>query len=308
MSVHAVITGATGFIGSAIVSEFLAIGSRVTVLLRDDSDTRRLDKVTGWEHLSYRSLTDQKLTLGLRERGADVFVHCGWRGVAGSERNEAFQITENIPTTIDSVELASAAGCRQWIGLGSQAEYGNPNQRIDEDFPRRPTTTYGRAKLAAGLAALALCETHHLQGTWLRVFSTYGPDDAPHWFIPYIIKEFLAGRAPQLTQCGQMWDYLHVKDAAKAVVSAADTGAAGTFNLGSGIARPLKDYVEAIRREITNAPEPAYGAVPYRLDQVLHLEADISRLTSATGWRPEIELQEGIRSSVDSYRSQFPTA
>ena len=225
-------------------------------------------------------------------------------GVGGHERNEAFQITDNLPAVIEAVELAAAAGCRQWIGLGSQAEYGNQNRRMDEGAPLRPTTLYGKAKLAAGVAALALCEARQMAGAWLRVFSTYGPDDAPHWFIPYVIQELLAGRAPKLTQCEQLWDYLYVTDAARAVAATANGKTAGVFNLGSGSAHPLKEYVEAIRRELGSLAEPAYGAVPYRPDQVMHLEADISRLTKVADWQPQISLAEGIRATVAFERTR----
>lgn len=298
MSFHVAITGATGFIGAAVVAELLDAGARVTVLLRPDSNHARLGGMNGFETLNYSGLLNEATVRSLREKKPDIFIHCGWRGVGAHERYEAFQITDNLPTILDAVELAAGAGCRQWIGLGSQAEYGNQNRRMNEDAPLRPTTFYGKAKLAAGVAALALCDARNLAGAWLRVFSTYGPDNAPHWFIPYVIREFLAGRAPRLTKCEQLWDFLYVADAARAVRGTANCATSGVFNLGSGSSRPLKDYVEAIRSELGSSVEPAYGAVPYRPDQVMHLEADITRFTAATGWRPVTSLSEGIRATV----------
>jgi nucleoside-diphosphate-sugar epimerase len=261
--------------------------------------------VDRFETLKYSDLLDTTTIERLQERKPDVFIHCGWRGVGGHERNEAFQITSNIPTTIQAVELAAAAGCRQWIGLGSQAEYGNLNRRISEDAPLIPTTVYGKAKLAAGVAALALCETRKMAGAWLRVFSTYGPGDAPHWFIPYVIQEFLADRTPKLTKCAQLWDYLFVGDAARAVASIANGITSGVFNLGSGFARPLKDIIEAIRTELGSSLEPANGALPYRPAQVMHLEADISRLQAATAWEPAMTLADGVRATVAYERTRI---
>lgn len=130
------------------------------------------------------------------------------------------------------------------------------------------------------------------------MFSTYGPADSPRWLLPYVIGELLAGRRPRLTKCEQKWDYLYVDDAARAVVAAVEGSASGVFNLGSGRSLPLRDYIEAIGRELDCAMEPDYGAVPYRPDQVMHLEADISRLTGVTGWMPSSSLAEGIRDTV----------
>jgi UDP-glucose 4-epimerase len=299
MSKRIIITGATGFIGSAIVREFLNSGDEVIVLTRANSNLSRLESVShSLQLVIYDSLVEKNLIKSMMANRADVLVHCAWRGVAGGERNEAFQIYENIPTTIQSVELAAKLGCHQWIGLGSQAEYGNLNCKISESSEILPTTLYGKAKLSAGIAALGLCEAYEMKGSWLRVFSTYGPGDAANWFIPYVIQEFLAGRAPKLTKCEQLWDYLHVEDAARAVIAVAQAKASGVFNLGSGSTHPLKTYIETIREILRTDLIPEYGAIPYRPDQVMHLEADINRLIEQTGWRPSVSLFSGLTQTV----------
>lgn len=293
-----VLTGSTGFIGSAVLEELLTRGRRVVVLTRPDSDCRRLSGLKGFEQLTYVRLDDPGLSERLKEAGAFVFIHCAWRGVAGKDRGADYQITENVPLTIESVRLAVRCGCRQWIGLGSQAEYGNPNRVISEASPVAPTTLYGRAKLAAGIASLALCDAAGLNGAWLRVFSTYGPGDAGHWMIPQVARQFLRGEAPQVTLCEQQWDYLHIRDAARAIVAAADSRVEGIFNVGSGRTVSLRDVVELIRAETGATVQAAYGAVAYSPGQVMHLQADITRLQQATGWSPQISLSEGIRETV----------
>lgn len=298
MSLNIVIQGATGFIGSAILKEMLTAGMRVTVLVRAGSNQGRIAALSPSAVFDIDEQSRDSLVEQLKEAKPDVFVQCAWRGVSGRDRNEAYQITDNLSLTLDSVELAAAIGCKQWIGFGSQAEYGNQNHRLDEMAALNPTTLYGKAKLAAGIAALALSEARGLAGVWLRVFSTYGPGDASHWFIPYVTQEFLAGQQPRLTGCEQLWDYLFIDDAARAVCSLANEMTSGVFNLGSGIARPLTDVVEAIRAELGSTLEPVYGAVEYRPDQVMHLEADISRLMGVSGWQPMTTLADGIKRTV----------
>lgn len=296
---RAILTGATGFIGSALLAELVARGTRPLVLVREASDRRRLASLDGrFEVATFSRLSDPALIPPLQRYQPEVFIHCAWRGVFGQERNAEYQITENLPLTLDAVKLAAACGCRQWIGLGSQAEYGNPNRVLDETAPTQPTTLYGKAKLAAGIAALALAKARGLTGAWLRVFSTYGPGDHPEWFIPYVIREFQAGRAPKLTRCEQLWDYLFVTDAAKAIAAVAEHGAAGVLNLGSGQAWPLKQVVETIRAALGTRLEADYGAIPYRPDQVMRLQADITKLKAATGWAPAVSLLEGLQATV----------
>lgn len=299
MQLHIAITGASGFIGAAAAAELIKSGHRVTALLRPESNPVRLISSPSVERFEYHNLADLKKFTALKHLKPDVFVHCGWRGVGGDDRNGDFQITENIQMSMNSVGLAAYLGCRHWIGLGSQAEYGNQNCRLNEDASLRPTTLYGKAKLAAGIACLALAEAKGLSATWLRVFSTYGPGDSPKWFLQYVLNEFSAGRSPELTLCTQLWDYLHVSDAARAIAAVAATPTAtGVFNLGSGIALPLRHWLELLRNAINCQIEPKYGVVPFRIDQVMHLEADISRLTFATGWKPLVSPTDGIASLV----------
>lgn len=298
MDMHVIIKGATGFIGSAIAREFRSAGVRVTMLIRSQSQLQRLGQLPPETLVNIDQMERDMLIDRLAADAPSVFIDCAWRGVGGRDRNEAFQVSHNLPMTLDTVNLAAAIGCKQWISFGSQAEYGNHNRRLDETAAFVPTTVYGKAKLAVGTASLALCEAKGLAGVWIRVFSTYGPGDAPNWFIPYVTQEFLAGRRPKLTKCDQLWDYLFIEDAARAVRALANQCTSGVFNLGSGVAHPLRDVVETIRAELGSDLEPVYGAVAYRPDQVMHLEADIRRLTEATGWRPETMLVEGIRRTV----------
>lgn len=300
MSQHVVITGASGFIGAATVSQLIASGHKVTALLRDNSNTARLDPIQGVNRIYYVSLTDGHIVPNLKASCPDVFIHCAWRGVSGKDRNEAFQVTDNIRMSMDSVDLAVELNCHKWVGLGSQAEYGNQNRRLDENAPLIPTTIYGKAKLATGIACRALAEARGISSAWIRVFSTYGPGDSPHWFLQYVLREFRAARAPELTNCTQLWDYLHVDDAARAIVATAITQhATGIFNLGSGQALPLRFWLELLRSATSCPLEPKYGAIAFRPDQVMHLEADISRIQQMTDWKPTISPADGISSFVN---------
>ena len=276
------------------------------VVLRPASDPRRIERLGGFECVTAERLDELGLVETLRARQPEVFIHCAWRGVAGQERNSEYQITDNVPLAIAAAKLAADCGCRHWIGLGSQAEYGNLNCVISEAAPTVPTTLYGKAKLAAGIAALALCEARGLTAAWLRVFSTYGPGDAPHWMLPYVIREFSANRAPDLTLCEQSWDYLFVEDAARAVAEVAACRATGVFNLGSGQATPLKEIVEALRHLSGATVAPRYGAIAYRPDQIMHLQADVARLQQAAGWRPKVPLLEGLRRTAAHFQSVNP--
>ena len=294
---RAIVTGASGFIGSAVVRRLLAEEADVLILQRPESDAWRLQGLVGFESLQCSYDDMQGLEQSIDDFHPDVFIHCAWRGVAEPDRSQSFQITQNLPFTLQTVELAAALGCRQWIGLGSQAEYGFMSGPVDEDHPANPTSVYGQAKLSSGIAATALCESLNMSGTWLRVFSVYGPFEGST-MLSYVRKELAAGNSPKLTDCSQQWDYLYVDDAAEAIVATAKQNEGGVFNLGFGAHRPLKEYIAQMQDVLQTEVQPDYGAVAFAENQIMHLEADISKLKRATGWAPATEFESGIAQTI----------
>ena len=188
--------------------------------------------------------------------------------------------------------------------LRTQAEYGLLSGRIAENAPTRPTTAYGAAKLGVGLLLERIAVESCRPFTWLRLFSTYGPDDDPSWLIPYVVRTLLAGRKPSLTKAQQTWDYLYVDDVVDAVINSLDYSAQGIFNLGSGRGRPLKEIITLIRDLIDPTLPLGFGEVMYRTDQVMHLESNIAGLIHYARWSPKIELEEGMLKTISWFKNQ----
>lgn len=299
------LTGASGFVGAAVLRQLLQRPSPdVCVLVRNPADAWRIaDLLPGTTVVAGDMGDAATLAAALARYAPTHLLHLAWDGVHGRHRNESSQHL-NVHQTMQLLELALAAGVRHVIGLGSQAEYGPCEDRIDEDVPARPTTMYGAAKLAAGIMAARLCDLSGARFVWLRLFSSYGPGDHPDWMIPYLARTLLKGGRPAVTAAEQRWDYLYVDDAAAAVIAAAcDVAARGFFNLGSGTAVRLRSVIERIRDEVDPSLPIGFGDVPYRPDQTMHLEANIDRLREAIGWSPMTSLDEGLRATVDWYRT-----
>lgn len=292
------ITGATGFVGARVTRFLVEQGRDVALLMRPESNTRRIDDLMDRCSVLRGDMSClDKLRNPLSSFAPQAVLHLAWEGVKGVDRNSPIQM-RNVSSSIDLYRLTEELGCKHFVGLGSQAEYGPLQGKISESDPTRPTTAYGAAKLATGLVLERTAAASDRPFAWLRLFSSYGPDDDPSWLIPYMIKRLLAGEKPSLTRAEQIWDYLHVDDVADGVIAALDSGACGVFNLGSGQARPLRTIIELIRDLIDPSLPLGFGEVPYRPDQVMHLEADITSLSSASGWRPQIALEDGLSDLV----------
>ena len=297
---RALITGASGFIGSYLTRRLLSAGVPVAIVHRRDSDLWRLrDDLSGVVRIEGDLLDLEAIESSIAEFKPDTFFHLAWFGVNNKQRNDDSQLEKNLYSSLALVRLAGKLGCRNWIGAGSQAEYGPQNQSLTEASTTAPTTLYGATKLSVYFLASQMAKNMGLRFAWVRVFSTYGPQDNPDWMLPYVIRLLKQGATPALTPAAQRWDYLHVMDAAEAFYQIAITPQAqGLFNLGSGQSRPLKEIIEFIRDQIDPELPLGFGQVPYRPDQVMFLEANVAKLRKETNWIPRISLEEGLRETI----------
>ena len=211
---------------------------------------------------------------------------------------------ENVKYSLDAVRAAKQLGCKVFVGSGSQAEYGNKSGIMKPDTYPDPVSGYGMAKLCSGQMTRYLCNQEGIKHIWPRILSVYGIGDGSQTLISSAIRSMLEGKKLSMTAGEQLWDFLYSEDAADALIAMANKGKNGAvYVLGSGIARPLKEYVECIR-DIINPQLPiGFGERPYFKDQVMHLEADITAITNDTGWRPRVEFKDGIRSLINYSKS-----
>lgn len=298
------ITGSSGFLGNALVKLFLQKEIEIVCLIRKQSkySSNRSDKVKFIEYDN--KLYCSEIVEKLSEFKPEAFIHCAWKGTFGKARDEYYQFSENIPLTIDSVLLANAVGCNQWIGAGSQAEYGNKRNQIFENEICEPQSLYGKAKLVSGITALELCTQLNIKGVWNRIFSLYGPGDNEDYFIPYVIKSLSSNLVPKLTGCEQIWDYLYIDDAATAFYKQINNSCEGIFNICSGKTIVLKEIVLLIQKMIKNNSSVIFGDIPYLKNQTMMLWGNCDKLKSLTGWESATNLENGLDQTINYFTNK----
>lgn len=298
------VTGATGFVGATVVRRALAAGHSVAALLRDPARSGRLAPFLDDVEVHPADLRDDaRVEAAISVAKPDAVIHSAWAGVANSARNDTAQIYENIAPTCRLLELAARGGVSKFVGVGSQGEYGPLNRVISETDRPAPTTLYGVSKLATAMLCEKMAEQLGISFAWLRLFSTYGPGDSDVWMIPSIIGQLLRGERPRTTLGTQLWDYLYIDDVADGILAAAiATEATGLFNLGSGKPVQVRWIIEQLRELVAPDADIGFGEIAFRPDQVMHMEADISRLKRLAHWAPEVEFADGLRRTVDWHR------
>lgn len=301
------VTGASGFLGSWLVRRLLAEGHSVLAVVRPGGKHRRLTTLASQLEFAHADLsTIPSISAEARRFAPDATFHLAWQGGNSSRFvNDPEQVYGNVSGTLELVRIAHESGCKSFLFIGSAVEYGTYQVPVRETDAVLPKSLYGHSKYAMMMLTQALSERWGMRFCGIRPFWTYGPMDDQLRMIPYVIHQFLDGKRPKVTSGEQLWDFLYVEDAAKAMTGlAVKDNVSGIFNLGSGISRSVKDIVSLIRDLIDPQLEIGFGEVPYAPGQVMHLEADVSKLRSATGWKPETSLQEGLRRTVEWFKTE----
>ncbi|MDD6489423.1 MAG: NAD(P)-dependent oxidoreductase [Clostridia bacterium] len=296
---RAILTGATGTVGSALIRELIDNNIEVLVLCRKDS-VRNCNipshPLVTKEYCDLSELNNLKNKTG---KQWDVFYHFAWSGTTGAARNDLYLQNLNVRYSLDAVNTAKEFGCHTFIGAGSQAEYGRVECVLKPDTPTFPEMGYGIAKLCAGQMTREYAHKLGIKHIWVRILSVYGLKDGSQSMVMSTINKLKNGEVPKFTPSEQMWDYLYSGDAAEAFRLIGEKGIDGKiYVLGSGQAKPLKEYIMELRDVVAPGSELGIGDIPYGEKQVMYLCADISEITADTGWKPSTQFREGITAII----------
>ena len=288
----AIVTGATGAVGTALVNKLISENVETLVLVRKGGRVNKIPQ-NPLVKIAYCSLDEMADFQNTDNEKYDVMFHLAWAGPYGKDRNDMFLQTDNIKNELEAVKLAKRFGCETFVGAGSQAENGRlkDGEKVSPASPTNQDNGYGIAKLAAGKMS--------------RILSAYGPGDGAHTMVMSTIIKFLNGEDCDFTPGEQKWDFLYNGDIANAFYLAAEKGKNGAiYTLGSGKTKSLKDYITTIRDIACPSAKCNFGAVDYFPNQVMYLCADVEDLKRDTGFEPKIDFETGIKNTVEWYKSQ----
>ncbi len=294
----AVVTGASGAVGYGLINVLLQEGVSVTVLGRTAPEAENVNFIK----------CDLSELAQVQTEPADCFFHLAWNGTYGAARNDREAQFKNVDYTLDAVELAHRIGCKAFVGVGSQAEYGvvANGVRLTPDLLGHPANAYGTAKKLVGQLAGERCKELSIKFNWCRIISAYGPGDKPYTMVMQTVANFAAGKSCDFTAGNQIWDYMYNEDLGRALYLIAEKGADGAvYVAGSGEGKPLREYIEAIYRAVGNHDAVyRFGAIPYFENQPMYLVGDIGKLSADTGFVPQVTFDEGIKKTVQYYRGK----
>lgn len=304
------VTGGAGFIGSHITTALVERGDSVRVLDNFSTGHRRnLDHLAGRIELVEGDLLDEA-AVAEAVGGVDAIFHQA--ALASVPRSVDAPLVSHaacVTGTVMLLDQARKAGVRRVVYAASSSAYGNQDGQFKrEDLLPAPRSPYAAAKLASEYYCQAFSATYGLETVALRYFNVFGPrqDPASEYsaVIPLFVTAMLGGRRPTVYgDGGQSRDFTYVANVVHGnLLAATASGVAGkTLNVACGQEINLLELIAAINRVLGTAVEPVFEAA--RAGDVRSSRADIGAAVKWLGYRPQIEFEQGLRRSIDYYRT-----
>ena len=301
-----VVTGGAGFIGSHLVEELASRDFYVVIV--DDLSTGKManvERLLDDGHVEFA----QESILNLPElrtlfRGADyVFHQAALASVPLSIDEPKLANEVNLTGTLNVLLAARENGARKVVFASSAAVYGDtPVLPNTEDSTPNPMTPYAVTKLAAEHYCRVFTEVYEVPTVCLRYFNVYGPgQDANSWYsaaISKFIQLVSEGKAPVIFGDGeQARDFVYVGDIVRANIMAAESGATGVYNIGTGKSVSVNELAEKVVSAMGRQMKPVHAAP--RAGDIRLSVADISR-ARAFDYLPRTSLEDGLSETVRS--------
>ena len=295
-----IITGATSFIGSELIRLIIEREDEVYAICRKNTSIDQLPKGR-FLHLVYADMSNYG-ELYKKIPKADIFINLAWGGTNHDGRKIVDVQNENITNTIAAMTAAERMGCKIFVESGSQAEYGSTISRQQEENPCFPFSEYGKAKLKVKEELFNISEKLNIKYIHLRIFSVFGENDHPWTLVMTAINKMLHNEIVDLSPCTQNWNFIYVKDAARIIISLCEYATKNdsfkheVYNIASEDTRPLKAFVEQMKKLVGSSSELNYGAI--NPPNIVSLQPDMSKTKSVVGSISEYTFDEVIKKII----------
>ena len=304
---NVLVTGGAGFIGSTLVRELIKAGANVIVydnLLYGDK--YNLSEIEKDMTLVIGDVISGKIFDTLKKYNIDyVFNLAAEPYIPHSYDNPEKFFQVNVNGTINLLSACRTFNVKRIIHVSTSEVYGTGQIiPMNEKHPLNPLSTYAVSKLAGDRAAFVFSYERNIPVVIVRPFNSYGPRETQPYIIPEIIRQLFNAKTLHLGNIDAKRDFTYVEDTALGMISAMTSNLTKgeVVNIGSNKSYSIKDIAILIGKEF------GYDNIDIQIDKtrlrpldVELLESDYSKINKLTGWKPTVDIKEGLKRTVQWY-------
>ena len=291
------ITGGTGFVGFRTMEKLASEGHTLLLLSRRQKTKIPLFKHSGQINVVKGNLKNiKKLKSALKKFRPQATIHMAWEGIPdyGPEMS-----IKNLYYGLNLINLLAEIKCKIFVSTGSCWEYGSATGKLSENTPSRPFNAFTAAKNSLHWLGREIAKKNGMQFIWTRLFYVYGPGQREESLIPYLINCARTGKKPEIKNPFAKNDFIYVEDVADAISAIFKKCKENysVYNIGSGNLSSIQEILKIIFGHFA-AGKKFKRANPRQTDKLSNFYADISKIKKETGWKPKINIREGIRQMI----------
>jgi nucleoside-diphosphate-sugar epimerase len=297
------IVGGTGFIGLHVTKKSLKNGFKVTVISKNNYPQNK--QINGVDYINVDISREKDLHHILKDRVFEYVLNLG--GYVDHKNfseggKEVFET--HFSGTLNLVKSINKDTLKSFIQIGSSDEYGANIAPQKENQREMPISPYSIAKTSATHFLQMLYRTERFPVVILRLFLVYGPGQDCGRFLPQIIKGCFSGKEFETSAGEQLRDFCYIDDITDGILRAikSDNVNGEIINLASGDPISIRTVIEKVQTYIGKG-NPKFGKIAYRTGENMILYADTSKAKQLLGWRSKTAIEDGIKKTVEHYRS-----
>lgn len=299
---NVIITGADGFVGSYTVKHFLNEGKSVLAL--DMGPTaRRLEEHPNLKYMQCDISNTKAMLEGIEKGVYDTFIHFAWAGSAGDGRFDYNLQMQNALSTVECMKAAKELGCTRFVCAGSIMEYEVEAAIHAQGSKPGMGYIYGMGKHIAHCMCKTVAVNIGIELVWPMITNTYGVGEFSPRFVNTTLRKIINGEPLQFTAATQNYDFVYVTDVAKAFYLVAEKGKPYCeYMIGSGNAKPLKEFILEMVGSCGPECTPLFGDVPFTGTNMPLDTFSIENIKNDCGFTPEVRFTEGTKLTMDWLR------